>query len=83
MFVVINWLLQMKEQDKDVLLKLGLKIKELRTQKGYTQLQLSTDIGIEKTNLSRIERGLTNPTFISLLNIAIALNIPVKELVDI
>lgn len=74
-------ILQMKEAK--VLYKLGLRIKELRLKKGLTQLQLATDIGIEKTNLSRIERGMTNPTFISLFNIAKGLDIPVSELVHI
>lgn len=70
-------------KEAKVLYKLGLRIKELRLKKGLTQLQLATDIGIEKTNLSRIERGMTNPTFISLFNIAKGLDIPVSELVHI
>ena len=70
-------------KEKEILLKLGLKIKSIRIQKGYTQLQLATDIDIEKTNFSRIERGMTNPTFITLSKIALALDIHVKELVDI
>lgn len=69
-------------KEKDILLKLGLKIRELRIQKGLTQLQLATDIGIEKTNFSRIERGMTNPTFMSLFKISECLGIPVKDLVD-
>lgn len=69
-------------KDKEALLRLGERIKELRVQKGFTQLQLSTDIGIEKTNLSRIERGQTNPTYSTLLIISKGLGISVKDLVD-
>lgn len=69
--------------EREEFLKLGLKIKELRVLKGFTQLQLATDIGIEKTNLSRIERGMTNPTYSTLLIISRGLGISVKELVDI
>ena len=66
-----------------ILIKLGQKIKSERTMRGLSQLELATNVGIEKTNLSRIERGLTNPTFFSLFVLAQALDIPLKELVDI
>jgi transcriptional regulator with XRE-family HTH domain len=45
----------------------GKKIKKCRTRKGLTQLELAVLCNIEKGHLSRIERGKTNPTLITLL----------------
>lgn len=60
----------------------GKKIKEKRVQKKLTQQQLASDIDMEKTNLSRIEAGRTNPTLWTLLKISNALQIHVTELLE-
>lgn len=41
---------------------LGLKIKELRKSKGFTQSQLAEKINIDAKYLSRIETGLSYPS---------------------
>lgn len=48
-----------------------------------SQQELASICDFEKSNMSRIEAGNTNPTFITLCKIAKAFNIPLKELLDI
>ncbi|UGU14238.1 helix-turn-helix domain-containing protein [Sinomicrobium kalidii] len=72
--------------EKSELLKIaGKRIQELREQKGLTQVDLAGKIQgeFDTTNVSRIESGRTNPTLYTLCKIASALEIPLRELVDI
>lgn len=62
------------------LLKLGDRIKMIRTQKNLSQLQLARLCGFEKSNLSRLEAGKGNPTVLTLYKITEALNIRIDEL---
>lgn len=64
------------------LLKLGAHIRWARKRKGLTMEDLSNDIEIEYRQLGRIERGEVNPTILSLLKIAMALDLSLKELLD-
>ncbi len=60
--------------------KLGLRIKELREKKGFTQLKLAEILNMEASNLSKIERGIQIPKEESLENLSKALEVDVKEL---
>ena len=62
--------------------KLGLKIKEIRKSKNYTQEFIAEKIGIETKSLSNIERGLFYPTAENLEKISKVLNVPPSELFD-
>lgn len=76
----------MSRMKKSELLKtVGKKIKEIRESKGLTQVDLVGKIEgeIDTTNISRIESGRTNPTIFTLYRIAVALEIPVKELLNV
>lgn len=64
------------------LLKLGTNIRRIRKQKGLTMEGLAHEIEIEYRQLGRIERGEVNTTVLSLLKIAAALNVSVKDLLD-
>lgn len=66
---------------KDFLIALGNKIQKVRKAKGLTQVDLVGKIEgeIDTTNISRIEKGRTNPTATTLLRIANALEIEVKD----
>ena len=66
-------------KEADFLLHLGKRIKSLRLEKGLTQQRVASDCDFEKSNLSRIESGKTNPTALSLFKIARSLNICVSE----
>lgn len=60
----------------------GLKIRELRTLKGYTTLDLSRFTNISKSYLEELERGdKKNPSFSKVVYIAKALGVKVDELI--
>jgi transcriptional regulator with XRE-family HTH domain len=63
--------------------KLGERIKALREKKGVSQQELASLCDFEKSNMSRIEAGRTNPTVSTLLKISYALNINITVLVDV
>ncbi len=63
--------------------KIGQRIRELRESKGISQQNLATVCNFEKTNLSRIEAGRTNPTVSNHYKISQALEITISELVDV
>lgn len=69
--------------EKQLLKKLGLKIKQLRTNKGLSQNAFGLEVNMEKSNVSRLEAGNVNPKFTTLVKVAKALNLPVSELVKL
>ena len=69
--------------EKVFLKKLGLKIKQIRTEKGLSQMDFGLEIEVEKSNVSRIESGRVNPRIYTLVKIAKALEIPLTELVKV
>ncbi len=73
------------ETREKLLISIGKRVQELREQKGLSQVDLAGKmIGkFDTTNISRIESGRTNPTIFTLQRIAIALEIPLKELLEI
>ena len=72
-------------EKSDLLKIIGKRIQEIRTSKGYSQVDLAGKIeGVfDTTNVSRIESGRTNPTIYTLNRIAIALEVSLSELLDI
>jgi transcriptional regulator with XRE-family HTH domain len=71
------------KKDSVFLKRLGERIKQIRKEKGIKQKDLGYSLDIEKSNMSRIESGNTNPTIILLKKIAEELNISLKELIDL
>ena len=68
----------------DLLGLLGKRIKELRLERGMSQIDLVAKMqgNIDTTNISRIEAGRTNPTIYSLYRFSEALEISISELVN-
>jgi transcriptional regulator with XRE-family HTH domain len=60
---------------------IGAAVAEFRRAAGFSQERLSADCGFERTYLSRVERGILNPTAIRVWTIADALKVPFRELV--
>jgi transcriptional regulator with XRE-family HTH domain len=58
---------------------LGLKIREIRNQRGWTFKQLSVMSGLNINTLSLIENGKTSPSIYTLQRLADALDVPIKE----
>jgi len=72
-------------EKSEILKAVGKKIKELRESKGLSQVDLVGEIegNIDTTNISRIESGRTNPTLYTLYRIAKALDVELKDLVNL
>lgn len=68
-------------KDSDQFLKdLGAIIKKLRHEKGLTSVELGYKCNMDKPNINRLENGKTNPTFLTLIRICIALEVELKDL---
>jgi len=63
-------------------LKLGQRIKQLRAALQLTQEELAFKVGVDRSYMGFVERGEKNPTLMTMVKIAKALKIPVKELFD-
>lgn len=63
------------------LLKLVKRIRKLSLSKKMTLAQLGAECDFEKSNMARIEKGKTNPTYKILLKVANALSLSISELV--
>ena len=61
---------------------LGLRIKELRKQKGMSQEFLAEESGLSLRTIQRIENGVTQPTGDSIKKLSNALNVTPNELMD-
>lgn len=75
----------MKETDelqKEFLLKLGQRIKEIRKEKGLSQSEVANRCDKERQSYQRVETGNINPTIWYLQHLAKALEVDLKELVD-
>jgi len=62
---------------------LGSRIRKLREEQNISQQDLAAQCNFEKSNMARIESGRTNPTFLTLHKISVALNVSLSLLVDI
>ncbi len=69
-------------EEKEVLWRLGQRIKEIRDQKGMAQVDLASSLGYDRSNMSRLESGRVNPRFTTLLKVADELQVTVSELTD-
>ena len=66
----------------DQLIKLGLKVRELRLSKSLSQTDLAFKIGKDQPSINRLEKGKINPSILYLLEIANGLEIPVNKLLE-
>ena len=62
---------------------LGRAVHRHRMAIEISQEDLADQVGLDRTYISGIERGLRNPTFLVLLRLAEALKVPVRGLVDL
>lgn len=66
--------------DREYLRLLGQNISNLRKKKGMRVIDLADECNMEKSNLIPIEKGRINATALTLLKIAKALDVDVREL---
>ena len=66
--------------DTDEFLRLGYKIKYLRNRKGFSQLALALKTGLTTRTISRIECGMIDPKYSTLVRISGALELSLIDL---
>ena len=64
----------------DIKIKFGLRLRQLRKEKGISQEELMAATGIHRTYLSEVERGIRNISIVNIEKISLALNIDVMEM---
>lgn len=69
-----------RHRDKDILLKLGNNLRQIRKSKNLSQEELANKADIQRSQVARIERGEINPTITTLVIIAEVLDIEVQSL---
>ena len=68
-------------QPTDLKIKaIGAIVREFRELAGHSQERLSGECGFDRTYISRVERGIINPTVGRLWRIADALETPLSQL---
>lgn len=65
---------------KGVASKLGARVRDLRQTKGLSQEEFADRVGIDRTYISGVERGVRNPTVQVLHRVARALGVSLSEL---
>ena len=69
------------EQQNKAIIKLGLAIRKIREEStDFSQDKLALEVDLSENQIRRIEKGQTNPTIKTLLKIAKALNVDIKDL---
>ena len=60
----------------------GRNLKEMRAEKGYTQAGLAEEIGISVEYISKLERGLSSPSFETISRLSSGLEVHPYKLFD-
>jgi ribosome-binding protein aMBF1 (putative translation factor) len=77
--LVSNWPIG-KMSDKKLLRALGDRVRELRKERKLSQEKLAEMADIHVNHLRRIELGQANPTYLVIVRIASAVQLPIAEL---
>jgi len=64
------------------IIKFGKKLKEVRLMKGLSQGDVARILGVHRTYISGLERGVRNPSLLTVQKVAKALGIKSKELIE-
>jgi transcriptional regulator with XRE-family HTH domain len=72
----------MNLDDQHFLRQVGFQIRELRSSRGMTQVQLAEACGLHRTFIGSVERGERNVAILNLRRIAKTLRVPVTELFE-
>jgi transcriptional regulator with XRE-family HTH domain len=69
-------------RNKEVNISFGKQLREVRESKNLSQESLANKAEISISQVSRLERGLLNPTLSTIIQLSSALNVPVDELLS-
>jgi transcriptional regulator with XRE-family HTH domain len=70
------------EVTPDVKSKLGLKIRELRVKKGWSQVEMADLLAMNRGYLSELETGKRDPSLTTLKTLADGLSVTLSKLFD-
>jgi HTH-type transcriptional regulator, competence development regulator len=59
--------------------KFGVRLRKIRKRNNLTQLDLDIRTGIQRSEISRIENGLRNIEFYTIVKLSLALDIPISD----
>jgi len=69
-----------RDPRRDVLRRLGERVRSLRQQRGLTQERLADELHISIAYVSLIERGGRNPPYTTVASIAAALGVKTRDM---
>ncbi len=67
-------------EEKEELIKFGKLVRELRSNKGFSQESFADSIGLHRTYMGGVERGERNVSYLNLMKIARALDMDINTL---
>jgi len=70
------------DEKRELLLKLGARVRQLRKAKEFSQEELAFSLGKDQQSIQRLETGNINPSYIYLLDIAKGLDVSISELLN-
>ena len=68
---------------KEILVKFGERVREIRKEKGLSQEELSFKADLHRTYIGMIERAEKNITLLNIEKIAKALDVSINELLNV
>ncbi len=66
----------------DIRKQVGLNVKKIRRERGWSQEELAFESGLHRTYISGIERGARNPTLLVIDQVAAALGVTPARLLE-
>lgn len=72
-----------KDEDRKKLLEIANNVRNLREERGFTQLELAKKAGLNSNFLAKIERGESKPSGITITKLAKALGVKSSEILGI
>jgi len=70
------------DEEQEFIKKFGIKLKQIRVEKGFSQEMLANDADIPVNQVGRIERAEIKTTLGTIYKLADALQVAPKELLD-
>ena len=70
------------ELQPDILVRFGMRVRELRNAKGFSQESFAAHCGLDRTYVGGIERGERNVGLRNIERISVALDVTLSELMQ-
>jgi transcriptional regulator with XRE-family HTH domain len=71
-----------KDSQRDILVRFGLHVEKIRREKNLSFRQVAQNCDIDHGNIKKIEKGQTNLTFLTIVELAKGLGVQTKELMQ-